>query len=60
MLINIDEQQILNNKINLIKEIKNIEKYKNKFINIQENNRKIWEKYLSPIGFLNNIIHGNY
>lgn len=57
----IDEQQILNNKINLIKEIKNyIEKYKNKFINIQENNRKIWEKYLSPIGFLNNIIHGNY
>jgi hypothetical protein len=36
--------------------------YKNKdnLLNIQQNNRFIWETYYSPIGFINNIINNNF
>ena len=53
----IDEVDILSGKINLIDEIKN---YYNEnidgIIDIQKNNRRIYEEYLSPIAFLYNLI----
>jgi hypothetical protein len=52
---------ILDNDINFIENIKNYyEKNKNNLIDIQINNRKIWEKYYSPIGFLENITDNMY
>lgn len=52
----IKEEEIVSKKINLIEEIKDYyRKYKEKFREIQLNNRKIWETYYSPIGFLTHI-----
>jgi len=49
---------ILDDDINFIENIKKYyEKNKNNLVNIQINNRKLWEKYYSPIGFLENITH---
>jgi len=52
----IEEKNIIDNTVDLITEIKNYyNKYQTNFIDIQKNNRKIWETYYSPIGFLKNI-----
>ena len=52
----IDEKQIASyNEINRI-----VEQYynsnKDRLLEIQKNNRKLWEKYFSPIGFVQNLI----
>lgn len=52
----IDENDLKNNKKDFITEITNYyNKHKNNLIDIQKNNRKIWEQYFSPIGYLQNI-----
>jgi hypothetical protein len=52
----IEGKKIMDNTVDLITEIKNYyNKYQNDLIDIQKTNRKIWEIYYSPIGFLNNI-----
>lgn len=52
----VEEKNIIDNKVDLITEIKKYyEKYENNLSDIQTNNRRLWEKYYSPIGFLNNI-----
>lgn len=53
----INEKDIISNNTNIINIIKDYYiKNKNNLIEIQKNNRLIWEQYYSPIGFLNNII----
>lgn len=48
----INEKDIINNNIDIIKVIKNYYKVnKNNLLDIQKNNRIIWEKYFSPLGF---------
>ena len=48
----IDEKDINNNLIETIK----IFYKENNLMNVQKQNREIWENYYSPCGFLNNII----
>ena len=48
---------IIKNEENLVDEIKEYyNKNKDNLLNIQKNNRKIWEEYLSPIGFIKQLI----
>jgi len=53
----IDEEDLLNGTKNIIEETK---KYyfdnKNNLLKIQKRNRKIWEKYFSPVGFCKNLV----
>ena len=52
----IEEVDIIRNNIDLIKIIKEYyDKNKEKLVNIQRQNREIWEKYYSCCGFLQNI-----
>ena len=47
---------IIKNEENLVDEIKEYyDKNKGNLLKIQKNNRKIWEEYLSPIGFIKQI-----
>jgi hypothetical protein len=43
------------NEINLLEEKINYFIYNNNLVNIQKNNRNIWEEYLSPLGFTKNF-----
>ena len=58
----INEKDIdINNNTSIITIIKDYyTKNKYKLLDIQKNNRLVWEKYYSPIGFLSNIINHNY
>ena len=48
---------IIKNEENLVDEIKEYyNKNKDNLLKIQKNNRKIWEEYLSPIGFIKQLI----
>ena len=52
------EKDIISGKIDLEQEIlKYIERYKDNFNEIQKNNRLLWEKIYSPVGFLNTILN---
>jgi hypothetical protein len=54
----INESDIISNKINLEQEIlRYIENNKNKLPEIQKQNRLLWEKLYSPIGFLNMLLN---
>tara|TARA_Y100000591_G_C21848390_1_gene710054 strand:+ start:570 stop:1499 length:930 start_codon:yes stop_codon:yes gene_type:complete len=53
----LDELDIKNKNLDIVKIIKlYYEKNKDKLENIQKQNRKIWEKYYSCCGFLENIV----
>ena len=53
----IDKNDLDCGKINLVEEIeKYYEVNKYNLLEIQKNNRNIWTKYFSPIGFLKNIL----
>jgi hypothetical protein len=52
----IEESDLTKQKVNLIELVENYyEKNKLHLLDIQQNNRNIWEKYYSTSGFLNNI-----
>lgn len=52
------DEDIKAGKINLEKEIlKYIENNKNRLTDIQKQNRILWEKFYSPVGFLNTLIN---
>jgi len=54
----LNEKDIISGKINLEHELINyIEKYKKHFNEMQKNNRLLWKKIYSPVGFLNTIIN---
>jgi hypothetical protein len=52
----IDEKDIINNNIDIIQIIKEYYKTnKDRLVDIQKNNRIIWETYFSPVGFCDHI-----
>ena len=62
--INIQELGLIVEKKDKDKIVEVIKDYFNnnskRFLEIQKNNRKLWENYFSPIGFIKNgILHSN-
>ena len=54
----LNEKDIISGKVNLEQELMNyIKKYKKHFNEMQKNNRLLWEKIYSPVGFLNTVLN---